>query len=549
MLWSHLGPASVAFLAIGFFLGTANAQVCSGGDACCTTRPEKCGLKEGDCDNDAECAGDLICGHNNCGRRPGFDDTDDCCKIDPTIKTTTTTKTPATTTTPRPNPAREEYCTEVAKAYQIVSTTGEALGCSFNETGDRATSPAKCSDISCLVDIMNLPSCSKTPADCKKLSSILKSMTISAVQYCGWKDSDYDDPFPAGDRAAGGYTCLDNESNYPQHCKCLPGERIIKISSWFSGSWYDRTWTLECAKIKPEYIVENDLDWIYQTEYNRWDGVQSWDGVPENGFMVGMRSYHSNFHQDRKFHILWTKSENWALVDCTKHFELNDWGETFNYPLAGNQVISAISSFHWNYWEDRKFSITVCRLEKKCSQLVRTDYDYDGATEVVVKGKFAGSNWYNNLKGSAQNSVTATMDVRSSETLVNSYSFERTSGHETTASLDVTGGVSWGVGTTGSLEVTAGFSTTWSTSSTWTRSNSKEATDASGQAISFTSNCPAGCFCQLEVQVDMATASIPYTLISRTKGSTNEADYCMEKGILKGMKTWNANAASNDTCT
>ena len=31
------------------------------------------------------------------------------------------------------------------------------------------------------------------------LASMLKSMTISAVQYCGWKDSDYDDPFPPGE--------------------------------------------------------------------------------------------------------------------------------------------------------------------------------------------------------------------------------------------------------------------------------------------------------------------------------------------------------------
>ena len=293
------------------------------------------------------------------------------------------------------------------------------------------------------------------------------------------------------------------------------------------------------------------MDWIIQTEYNNWDGTQSWDGVPENGFMVGMQSYHDNWYQDRKFHIMWTKSDNWALVDCTGHFQLNDWGETINYQLTGNQVIAALSSVHWNWWEDRKFSITVCRLEKKCSQLVSMVYDTDGASEEVVKGKFAGSNWFNNLKGAAQNSVTAEMDVRSSETLVNSYEFSRTSGHETTASLEVTAGGSWGVEgvSSGKLEMTAGFSSTWSTSSTWTRSNSKEATDESGQKISYTSNCPAKCFCQLDIQVDMATASIPYTLTSRTKGSTNVDDYCVEKGILKGMKTWNARGISNDTCT
>ena len=35
-----------------------------------------CGVAEGDCDDDSDCAGDLVCGDNNCGW-PG---SDDCCK-------------------------------------------------------------------------------------------------------------------------------------------------------------------------------------------------------------------------------------------------------------------------------------------------------------------------------------------------------------------------------------------------------------------------------------------------------------------------------------
>ena len=35
-------------------------------DDCCSVE-EPCGLGQGDCDVDIECAGDLICGENNCG--------------------------------------------------------------------------------------------------------------------------------------------------------------------------------------------------------------------------------------------------------------------------------------------------------------------------------------------------------------------------------------------------------------------------------------------------------------------------------------------------
>ena len=326
---------------------------------------------------------------------------------------------------------------------------------------------------------------------------------------------------------------------------------MSQFASKYNHKDRDRVWSLGCAKIEPDFIVENTLDWITQTEFNNWDGPVAWNRFAannNNAFMVGMRSYHNDRREDRRFQIMWTASKNWDLVDCGPHIELNKWREDINYPLYGNQVIAALYSTHSNEYEDRIWIIGFCKLEKRCTEMVSMDYDYGGATEEVSKGKFAGMSWFNNLNGAAQNSVTATMDVRSSETLRNSYSFERTEGHETTASLTVTAGMEWGLGVKGKLEISAGFSSTWQTSSTWTRSNSKEATTQSGQGISFTSNCLPGCFCQLEVQVDYATASIPYTLTSRTRGSTNEADYCVEKGVMKGVQTWNARGISNDTC-
>ena len=39
--------------------------VVTGNDACCTAE-NQCGVDEGDCDIDADCAGDLICGTDNC---------------------------------------------------------------------------------------------------------------------------------------------------------------------------------------------------------------------------------------------------------------------------------------------------------------------------------------------------------------------------------------------------------------------------------------------------------------------------------------------------
>ena len=77
---------------------------CTGGDTCCSVF-SRCGIREGDCDWDAECSGNLKCGDNNCVQctstvqyksmatgyigtkcadRSGFEWDDDCC-FDPGV--------------------------------------------------------------------------------------------------------------------------------------------------------------------------------------------------------------------------------------------------------------------------------------------------------------------------------------------------------------------------------------------------------------------------------------------------------------------------------
>ena len=43
-------------------------------DGCCT-EDNPCGDRDGDCDNDSQCAGSLVCGTDNCP----WGDADDCC--------------------------------------------------------------------------------------------------------------------------------------------------------------------------------------------------------------------------------------------------------------------------------------------------------------------------------------------------------------------------------------------------------------------------------------------------------------------------------------
>jgi len=53
----------------------ASALRCQGSDDGCCTTDRQCDLHDGDCDNDEQCKGGLVCGSNNCSWGGG----DDCC--------------------------------------------------------------------------------------------------------------------------------------------------------------------------------------------------------------------------------------------------------------------------------------------------------------------------------------------------------------------------------------------------------------------------------------------------------------------------------------
>jgi len=63
-----------SFAKVGLFYSD---ELCNGDDSCCTPT-NRCGIFEGDCDDDEDCLGGLVCGSNNCKGMGLFDD---CCAL------------------------------------------------------------------------------------------------------------------------------------------------------------------------------------------------------------------------------------------------------------------------------------------------------------------------------------------------------------------------------------------------------------------------------------------------------------------------------------
>merc|ERR1712217_15974 len=198
------------------------------------------------------------------------------------------------------------------------------------------------------------------------------------------------------DFSRNGFSCETNDWDKPQWCLCQKGERVSKIYSVHDNKKEDRKWTLTCGAITPEFIVPNKNDWYEISEENNWDGLIYWKGAANanHGFLVGMSSYHSNSKEDRKYKFFSIRSDNWYTTDCKWRKNVNDWDGKLSWTLGDDEVIGGLYSIHSNKKEDRQWSIQVCKLRKKCTEISKIEYNTvisDVTEEEVTVG--ASTSW------------------------------------------------------------------------------------------------------------------------------------------------------------
>merc|ERR1719334_2795516 len=342
-----------------------------------------------------------------------------------------------------------------------------------------------------------------------------------------------------------GYSCETNTYDNHQWCLCKPGERVTKIQSVHSNDYEDRQWTFQCSKIQPDFIVGSANAWYQETAESQYDKELLWNGTTDDSFLVGMTSDHDNHYEDRKFKFFTARNDNWYLTDCIWH-TVNQYDGQLDYTLLDDEAIGGLHSVHSNYYEDRVWDIQVCKLRKKCTEVIEIEYN-TGESVVSSELVTAGGQRFDNKNGQSDNSFTATISQSASKSLTESYEFSQSSGYTNEISMSVSAGATIGIPlieeTT--LEVTTSTSSSWSFEETWTRSNSKTYTEENGRTMSFTANCNKGCECALDVIVKTAKGVIPYTMKSQ---SVDGQYQCVEEGMITVDYSFNGKATENDKC-
>lgn len=348
------------------------------------------------------------------------------------------------------------------------------------------------------------------------------------------------DNLESDDRALG-YSCKDNEFDKDQYCKCRPGERISYFHSEHDNGHEDRVWSLKCEAIQSDRPFPEDTD-VIESHENGWDQHHRWNTKftlgggfqfdNKNSFLVGMKSEHSDDHEDRKYTFFHTQSEDWLLTNCQTDW-VNKFDEEIDIDLSStNQVIAGIESYHNSRKEDRRFKLTLCDLVPKCANLDKIVYDYEGA-ENLMQNSYFGTVYQNNLiNPTEEEPLQITIYTNEEHYTGESYSYEHTSGYELGTSLELSFNYNWGVGdfTVATLAGTVGMSSTWNTEETWSRSQENGYTEGSGKEITMSDTCPASKFCLMYALVKQGETKIPYTIYAYTEEEREVM--CIEHGTL-----------------
>jgi len=343
-----------------------------------------------------------------------------------------------------------------------------------------------------------------------------------------------------------GFSCDTNDWDREQWCLCRPGEKVSEISSFHDNGKEDRKWTLACSKIKPEFHVPNVNAWYGITTESKYDKPITWNGEPQNTFLVGMTSVHSNSKEDRQFKFFTVRNNNWYLTDCITHKNINNWDGKLKYTVGDDEVIAGLYSVHDNRKEDRRWNIKVCKLRKKCAEIIDIKYDFNHQ-DVAFGSVSVGRQVFNNIGGQSDNSYTAVISKSESESMSESFEFSQTSGTSSEVSMSISAGAKIGVPGISeySLEMTLGGSHSWNFEKTWSRSSSREYSKSTGRQLSFTANCKKGCKCTLDISVKYGKGKVPYTMRSQ---SVDKKHQCVDKGVLKVASYFNGEAKANDVC-
>ncbi|XP_021379237.1 uncharacterized protein LOC110466804 [Mizuhopecten yessoensis] len=150
-------------------------------------------------------------------------------------------------------------------------------------------------------------------------------------------------------------------NNYDRHMafSCPEATTLRHLSSVHDNHHEDRVWTIGCY---PAVARVQNCQWTgYVNEFDRPFVFE----CPGEGFINGIRSFHSNRHEDRKWAFQCCEMQDLFKRNCRNTGFVNSYDGGLSYTTAhAYQNFHGWTSIHDNHHEDRLFSFQVCNYEE-----------------------------------------------------------------------------------------------------------------------------------------------------------------------------------------
>merc|ERR1719414_207379 len=79
--------------------------------------------------------------------------------------------------------------------------------------------------------------------------------------------------------------------------------------------------------------------------------------APKNQVLRGIKSYHNNHYEDRRFAFKTGELKNENGERQWPRCHVNDWKKSFTWSSDPDMVFTGLFSEHWNKYEDRRWCI------------------------------------------------------------------------------------------------------------------------------------------------------------------------------------------------
>ncbi|XP_061109226.1 hemagglutinin/amebocyte aggregation factor-like [Conger conger] len=150
-----------------------------------------------------------------------------------------------------------------------------------------------------------------------------------------------------------GNEAWENDYDEALNFQCPDQTTISEITSQHHNRYEDRRWDFRCKRSP----ASTSCFWTVYV--NGFDKPVHFS-CPNNHIISGMSSYHQNQQEDRRWRFYCCAVDNYCSHPCSWTPYVNNFDEKFTWVVPHGSYLAGVRSYHNNHAEDRRWRFKFC---------------------------------------------------------------------------------------------------------------------------------------------------------------------------------------------